>query len=40
MKDGHGVETWPDGAKYEGDYKAGQKHGKGNFKRETVSVYL
>jgi hypothetical protein len=27
-QEGHGVETWPDGAKYEGNYKQGQKEGK------------
>ena len=23
------MEIWPDGAKYEGDYQFGKKHGKG-----------
>lgn len=26
---GFGVEIWPDGAKYEGEYKYGKKNGKG-----------
>jgi hypothetical protein len=24
-QDGHGVETWPDGARYEGNYVMGKK---------------
>ncbi len=30
-KEGHGVETWTDGSKYDGHYKEGKKHGKGNY---------
>lgn len=26
-----GIETWPDGARYEGMYKRGKKHGEGRF---------
>ena len=28
-QEGKGIETWPDGARYEGDYVDGRKHGKG-----------
>jgi hypothetical protein len=28
---GHGKESWPDGATYEGDYIMGKKHGYGEF---------
>ncbi len=34
-----GVETWPDGAKYDGYYKQGKKHGKGLFIWADQSVY-
>ena len=26
---GYGFLTWPDGSKYEGNFKAGKRHGKG-----------
>ena len=26
-----GVEVWPDGSRYEGDFHQGKKHGKGKF---------
>ncbi len=26
-----GCEVWPDGSKYEGDFKKGKKEGKGKF---------
>ena len=29
--DGHGVFTWPDGNKYEGDWKNGKAEGKGIY---------
>ena len=31
MQNGHGIETWEDGSKYEGQYKNGMKHGKGKY---------
>ena len=38
-QDGHGKETWPDGACYEGEYKNGKKSGKGLFKWPDGSQY-
>ncbi len=34
-----GTETWPDGAKYEGDYVEGKKQGRGTFKWADGSCY-
>jgi len=31
LQDGFGVETWSDGSKYEGEYVAGKKQGKGKY---------
>ena len=28
MKDGHGVFTWPDGRKYDGQWSKGKQHGR------------
>jgi hypothetical protein len=33
------VESWPDGARYEGYYKDGKKHGKGKFFWSDGSYY-
>ena len=33
------METWPDGARYEGKYRDGKKHGKGLFKWADGSSY-
>ena len=38
-QNGHGIEEWRDGAKYEGSYRDGQKHGKGKFIWEDQSYY-
>jgi hypothetical protein len=37
---GFGVETWPDGGKYEGNFEYGKKHGMGTFKWADGSVYI
>ena len=29
--EGKGIETWPDGRRYEGDFKNGKKDGEGTF---------
>ena len=34
-----GKETWPDGACYEGEYRAGKKSGKGKFRWADGSEY-
>ena len=36
MQDGYGIETWADGSRYEGYYKAGKKHGNGNFTKGPI----
>lgn len=33
------METWPDGASYEGDYVEGKKHGTGRFTWADGSTY-
>jgi len=38
MKEGHGAFKWPDGRKYEGQWKDGKQHGTGTYttaKNET-----
>ena len=44
MKDGktrhgYGVQIWPDGAKYEGNWRDGLQHGKGKFYHVDGDVY-
>ena len=36
---GHGVEIWPDGSRFEGNFYEGLKHGKGHFKWRDGSSY-
>ena len=36
---GKGIETWPDGAKYEGSYAEGKKHGRGTLTFADGSIY-
>lgn len=31
MRDGNGIQTWPDKAKYEGGWKENKAHGQGKF---------
>lgn len=38
-QEGEGVEIWPDGAKYEGKYHLGKKHGKGRIQFADGSIY-
>ena len=33
------METWPDGARYEGSYENGQKNGRGKFSWADGSKY-
>lgn len=40
LQDGQGVETWPDGSKYEGEYKNGKKNGKGAYAWSDGSYYV
>jgi hypothetical protein len=35
MKHGFGVYSWPNGSKYEGQFKNDQKHGKGIITHEN-----
>lgn len=37
---GHGVETWPDGAVYEGHYVNGMKNSQGKLKFANGSIYI
>ena len=39
IKHGKGVQTWPDGAKYEGDWRYGFAEGQGNFHHKNGDVY-
>lgn len=39
MKEGHGEESWLDGAVYNGEYKEGKKIGQGFFKWADGSTY-
>lgn len=39
MRHGHGVQVWPDGAKYEGDWSRNQANGKGKFWHADGDVY-
>ena len=39
MQDGYGIETWTDGSRYEGNYKAGKKHGNGTYVWSDGSKY-
>jgi len=34
-----GVETWPDGSRYEGDYVDGKKEGNGKFYWSDGNVF-
>jgi hypothetical protein len=38
-QEGRGIETWPDGARYEGQYKEGKKHGQGCLNFADGSIY-
>jgi hypothetical protein len=38
--EGRGLETWADGRRYEGDFKAGKKDGEGTFYWPNGSKYL
>lgn len=38
-QEGFGVEIWPDGAKYEGNYVQGKKQGQGKFYWTDGSQY-
>ena len=38
-QEGRGIETWPDGARYEGEYKEGKKHGQGCLNFADGSIY-
>lgn len=39
MQNGHGIEKWPDGTVYEGEFKNGLKHGEGTYKWNDGSFY-
>jgi len=36
---GHGTESWPDGARYEGNYEDGKKEGMGKLTFADGSFY-
>jgi hypothetical protein len=38
--EGKGVETWPDGRRYEGDFKNGKKDGEGTFEWPNGVKYI
>ena len=39
MRHGEGVQVWPDGAKYEGQWMKNQANGKGKFWHADGDVY-
>lgn len=39
MKHGYGVQTWLDGAKYEGEWRYGKADGKGTFYHANGDVF-
>ena len=39
LRNGFGVQTWPDGAKYEGEWVNGKAHGKGKFTHVDGDIY-
>lgn len=39
MRHGQGVQVWPDGAKYEGEWSKNQANGKGKFWHADGDVY-
>lgn len=39
MKEGYGIQTWPDGSVYEGDWLKNEANGKGKFIYANGDVY-
>ncbi len=39
VKEGHGLQVWPDGAQYEGNWLNNQANGKGKFSYSNGDVY-
>ena len=39
MKQGYGVQIWPDGSKYEGEWFENKAHGNGKFTHSNNDVY-
>ena len=39
VREGYGVQHWPDGARYEGYWKEGHQHGKGKFYHVDGDMY-
>jgi hypothetical protein len=39
MRDGYGVQVWPDGAKYSGYWMQNKAHGQGKFDHVDGDVY-
>jgi|APSaa5957512535_1039671.scaffolds.fasta_scaffold136095_2 hypothetical protein len=39
VKHGRGVQQWPDGAKYEGDWRDGMAQGRGTFHHANKDLY-
>ena len=37
--DGYGVYIWPDGKKYEGEFKEDKKHGKGTYTYKDGRIF-
>ena len=37
---GHGMLTWPDGRRYQGQWAAGERHGEGLVRAGPVSGHL
>ena len=39
MRHGFGVQTWPDGTKYEGEFKYNKAQGKGKYFHKNGEIY-
>ena len=39
MRDGKGVQNWPDGGRYDGEWKDNKAHGKGKFWYMDGDIY-
>ena len=40
VQHGTGTQTWPDGKKYEGDFREGMLHGRGTLTHKNGDIYM